>query len=143
MFIGSHFLLKAARPARSGVAWSDVAVVLLAGLMVFSAGHAAIQRLFLYLLTAMTAWFAYSVRLGWWREAALRRKESILHRLAMAMVVLAVLMYVTMGTIREAARRPDTVRGMISLHDQIRHSSLDRSPSASKASMALRQESQR
>jgi hypothetical protein len=34
---------------------------------------------------------------------------------------LSVLIYVTMGTIRETARRPDTVRNMISLHDEAEH----------------------
>jgi hypothetical protein len=36
----------------------------------------------------------------------------------MTLGMLAVLIYVTMGTIRETARRPDTVRNMISLHDE-------------------------
>ena len=142
LFIASHFLLKAARPGRSGAPWSDVAVVILAGLMVISVGHAAIQRLFLYLLTAMTAWVAYC---AWprWFEAWPRRQESIPYRLAMALGVFSVLMYVTMGTIRETARRPDTVRGMISLHDQIRPPLLDRSPFVSGASTPSGQERQR
>jgi hypothetical protein len=38
--------------------------------------------------------------------------------IAVTLGVLSVLIYVTMGTIRETARRPDTVRNMISLHDE-------------------------
>ena len=97
----------------------------------------------IWLLTAMTAWAAYSAWLRWRLDAAPRRKQSITHRLAMALGVLALLMYVTMGTIRETARRPDTVRGMISLQDQVRHSLSDRSAPASGASRPLPQESQR
>jgi hypothetical protein len=33
----------------------------------------------------------------------------------------ALLTYLTMGTIRETARRPDTVRNLISLQDEVRN----------------------
>jgi hypothetical protein len=39
---------------------------------------------------------------------------------------ISLLVYLTMGTIRETARRPDTVRNMITLHDEATHPAADR-----------------
>jgi hypothetical protein len=45
--------------------------------------------------------------------------------IALALGVLSLLVYMTMGTIRETARRPYTVRHVISLHDRVERPTAD------------------
>jgi len=40
-------------------------------------------------------------------------------RLSIGLGVVSLLMYLAMGTIRETARHPDTVQGIISLQDEV------------------------
>jgi hypothetical protein len=46
--------------------------------------------------------------------------------LAVGLGAVSILIYLTMGTIRETVRRPDTVRGVISLEDEVKHPAADR-----------------
>ena len=48
--------------------------------------------------------------------------------MAITMGIVSLLTYLTMGTIRETARRPDTVRGVISLQDELQQPAADRRP---------------
>jgi hypothetical protein len=56
--------------------------------------------------------------------------------IAVALGVLSILTYVTMGTIRETARRPDTVRHLISLQDEAAHPAADREKDGERTSAA-------
>lgn len=119
LFVGNHLLLNSASPAERRSRWLDIGIPIGALLMVASVGHTGLRRAFLYLLVGLTLWSLWSVLqdrgrifssgqpLGGWGRS-----------IAVTLGILAVLIYVTMGTIRETARRPDTVRHMISLHDE-------------------------
>jgi hypothetical protein len=75
----------------------------------------------LYLLVALSVW---SLRVWWMRRERPSQLEASfspsMRPVALMLGVVSVLTYVTMGTIRETARRPYTVRNMISLHDEAR-----------------------
>ena len=78
-----------------------------------------IRRLFLYVLVGLTAW--YLLRHSGAPASCHAGPDGLLcSTLAVAMGLLSVLLYLTMGTIRETSRRPDTVSGKISIEDERR-----------------------
>lgn len=114
LFIGNHLVLRAASSVRPR--WMDWLVIAGAVALVASVGHTAIRRMALYVLVVLMLW-------GLARLWSTGRMADIGGGLTIRPVmaglgVIAVLTYLTMGTIRETARRPDTVRNMITLHDQ-------------------------
>jgi cytochrome bd-type quinol oxidase subunit 1 len=122
LVVGNHVLLNAVNPAAPRSRWLDVGIPVAAVLMVASVGHSGARRSFLYLLVALTLWSFRSAFQGRGRVISARQSLGTWGRsIAMSLGVLSVLMYVTMGTIRETARRPDTVRNMISLEDEAEH----------------------
>jgi hypothetical protein len=80
----------------------------------------AARRLFTYLLLAESLFYFFKWRQGWNAAGSALLNQSGVRRLAMALGAIALFTYWTMGVIRETARRPDTVRGMISLQDEAR-----------------------
>jgi cytochrome bd-type quinol oxidase subunit 1 len=121
LFVGSHRVLKPARQELRSV-WIERGLVLSVLLMVAFAGQPDLRRVWTFLAVALLAW---SLRLGNVPLATAspsRRDPAILtvRGLAVALAGVALLTYLTMGTIRETARRPDTVRGLISLEDEPR-----------------------
>ncbi|HEY6085526.1 MAG TPA: cytochrome ubiquinol oxidase subunit I [Nitrospira sp.] len=121
LIVGNHFLLHGARASGERSRWLDIAIPLTALWMIASVGHTGFRRALLYLLVALTLWsvfkgqqsyttLSYGQEVGQWGRS-----------IAITLGVLSVLIYLTMGIIRETARRPDTVRNMISLHDEAAH----------------------
>jgi cytochrome bd-type quinol oxidase subunit 1 len=120
LMIGSHLLANQAMAPTRRSRWLDIAIPVTAVLMVASVGHATLRRAFLYLLMVLLLW---SVRLLFVREGRRWLLAASfgpsMRAIAVTLGVLSLLIYVTMGTIRETARRPYTVRHVISLHDQV------------------------
>jgi hypothetical protein len=120
---GSHFLLRSAQPAFR-FTWLDAAVPLAAVFMVFSIGQTNVRRAFLYVLVALLLWSV--VRHEQSGRSAVAWSNRLFRPLAVGLGIVSILIYLTMGTIRETVRRPDTVRGTISLADEQRHPAADR-----------------
>jgi hypothetical protein len=122
LIVGNHFLLNSSVPGKRQSRWLDIGIPIGALLMVASVGHTGLRRSFLYLLVGLTLW---SLR------SAFKGKGTLIgfgeplgpwgRSIAVTLAVFSVLIYVTMGTIRETARRPDTVRNMISLQQEVEH----------------------
>ena len=122
LIVGNHFLLNSASPADRRSRWLDIVIPSGALLMVASVGHTGLRRTFLYLLVGLTLWSFRSVFQDGAGIISSRQRFGPWGRsIAVTLGVLSVLIYVTMGTIRETARHPDTVRNMISLHDEAEH----------------------
>lgn len=118
LFLGNYLLLKSMRPPARSIQWFDFGFPVVAVLMVLSVGYPDIRRLFLYALVGLTAWSL--VTFG---RAALTLPDlsaAYIRPLALGMGLLAIVLYLTMGTIREMSRRPDTVNGKISIGDELR-----------------------
>lgn len=118
LFLGNYLLLKSMRPPARSIQWFDFGFPVVAVLMVLSVGYPDIRRLFLYALVGLTAWSL--VTFG---RAALTLPDlsaAYIRPLALGMGLLAIVLYLTMGTIRETSRRPDTVSGKISIGDELR-----------------------
>ncbi len=117
LFIFNHLVLRAASSANPR--WIDALVVISTIALVASVGHTTFRRTALFLLVALM--LGGLTRL-WARGRVADIGSGIGIRPIMAgLGVIAVLTYLTMGTIRETARRPDTVRNMISLQDKAKH----------------------
>jgi cytochrome bd-type quinol oxidase subunit 1 len=124
LMVGSYWLVKSMIPPDRLSGRPNLAIPAVALFMVASVGHTAVRRTLLYLLVALILWalrplFA-SARSG--NPFTLPSCGPAMRPLALALGVLSILMYLTMGTIRETARRPYTVRNVISLQDEAEHS---------------------
>jgi hypothetical protein len=123
LFTGTYVLLRPIGTS-SPWTWPDVAVPVAAVLMVLSIGHPDIRRIFLYVLVVL-------LLRAWWLHKSPSRfaplqSNRLMRPLAVGVGVLSILIYLTMGTIRETMRHPDTVRGVISLQDEVRDPAADK-----------------
>ncbi|NGZ95745.1 MAG: hypothetical protein CV089_06385 [Nitrospira sp. WS110] len=127
LFLGSHFWFHNVLSTGTAERWSVVAAGSFALAMVLSVGYPDLRRMWTFGLVALSAMALYRSRslftdvtpAEWYRRPVIRH-------LSTALAVVAVLTYLTMGIIRETARRPDTVRNVISLQDEARHPAIDR-----------------
>jgi cytochrome bd-type quinol oxidase subunit 1 len=127
LMVGSHWLSNQATAPRGRPRWLDIAIPVTAVCMVASVGQTALRRAFLYLLVALVLWSVRSlfVREGRrWRLAA--SFAPTMRPIALTLGVLSLLIYVTMGTIRETARLPYTVRHVITLDNQDQAAGLEK-----------------
>ena len=85
--------------------------------MIASVGYPDIRRLFTFLLIALTGYVAYQWRNLFVPNVPHRWDRPLVRGISIALAVTGLLTYWTMGTIRETARHPDTVRGILSLTD--------------------------
>jgi cytochrome bd-type quinol oxidase subunit 1 len=133
LFVGSLLLLQALHvPVLSSKA---IAIFVLLGslAMVFFATAPLIRRPANWLVAALLLWTL--VRMGSTGSRQLHQLNRPLIQLtAMGLAVVALLTYWTMGMIRETARRPDTVRGIITLQDEARTPAADRGTPQSASS---------
>lgn len=122
LMVGNHLLSNTLITPEQRSRWLDVGIPLAALMMVGSVGHTSLRRAFLYLLVALVLWSVRSL-FGTRRDELFRAPAfgGGLRPIAVTLGVLSVLIYLTMGTIRETARRPDTVRHLISLKDEAEH----------------------
>ncbi len=116
-FIANYFVAHTALSAHTRVI--DYLFVLSAIGLVASIDHAPLRRVFLYLLVCMMIWSL--TRLWLSGNIGALATDSRSRPLMIGLGVLMMLTYLTMGTIRETARRPDTVRNTISLEDEERY----------------------
>lgn len=127
LFFGSHLWLQHAGSTEKLERWSVMAAGLLACAMVLSVGYPDLRRMWTFSLVVLSAAVLYRSR-RFFTDVALTEwyRRPVIRHLSTALAVVAVLTYLTMGTIRETARRPDTVRHVISLQDEARQPAIDR-----------------
>mgnify|MGYP001497376648 CR=1 FL=1 len=127
LFLGSHLWLHQVVSTGSLERWSIVAVGLFALAMVLSVGYPDLRRMWTFAIVALSAVALYRSRsLFTDVSPAERYRRPVIRHLSTALAFVAVLTYLTMGIIRETARRPDTVRNVISLQDEARQPAMDR-----------------
>lgn len=120
LFMGSHLILRSVRTEPGRMLLGEGALFGSAFLMVLSVERPTLRRLFTFTLVGLSLFYLYR-----WREALRtaggeQLNRSPVRRLAVGLGIVSLLTYWTMGTIRETARRPDTVRNVISLYDEAR-----------------------
>jgi cytochrome bd ubiquinol oxidase subunit I len=117
LLIGSHLLLRTAAD-RSTHVWVERALIVAAALMVGSVGHPDVRRACTFVAVALTFWSLVRWRRRLTNPDGAAWRRPFVRGLSMGLAVVALLTYLTMGTIRETARRPYTVQGIISLHEE-------------------------
>jgi cytochrome bd-type quinol oxidase subunit 1 len=118
LFLGNYLLLKSTRPSHPGMRWFDIGFPVGAVLLTLSVGQPEFRPVWLYGLVGLTVWYLMT----WWRTSftLADRSGTYIRSLAAGMGLLSILLYLTMGTIREMSRRPDRVGGQISVQDEVR-----------------------
>jgi len=117
LFIGSHVWIKTAQGVPR-LAWRDLPLVLSVLLMIATAGYPILRRGFTFLAVALTIWQLLSSMEATSQNNVAFARPTV-RRLSIGLGVVSLLMYLAMGTIRETARHPDTVQGIISLQDEV------------------------
>jgi hypothetical protein len=121
LFLGSHLWLHRVSSTERPARWSVVAAGSFVLGMVLSVGYPDLRRVWTFALVGLSAVALYRSR-SLLNDGAPSEpyRRPFIRFLSTALAVVAVMTYLTMGTIRETARRPDTVRNIISLHDEAR-----------------------
>lgn len=118
LFLGNYLLLKSTQASRASRRWFDIGFPVGVVLLVLSVEHPGLRRVWLCGLVGLTIWH---LKTFWRTNFTLTDLSSTYVRpLAVGMGLLSLLLYLTMGTMREISRRPDTVSGIISIQDQLR-----------------------
>jgi cytochrome bd-type quinol oxidase subunit 1 len=121
LFLGSHLWLHSAASTGKAGLWIVMAAGILALAMLLSVGHPDLRRVWSFALVALSAMALYRARSLFTELAPPEQyQRPFIRYLSAALAVIAAMTYLTMGTIRETARRPDTVRTVISLQDEAR-----------------------
>ena len=118
LFVGTHVLLRTAAADRSTNVWVGRALMLAAALMIASVGHTDIRRTCTFAAVGLMCWSLYRWRSLLTKRDAAAWRGPLVRGLSLTLTIVALLTYLTMGTIRETARRPYTVQGIISLHEE-------------------------
>jgi cytochrome bd-type quinol oxidase subunit 1 len=118
LLIGSHVLLRTAAGDRSTHVWVDRALIVAAALMVGSVGHPDVRRACTFAAVGLSCSSLLRWRTRLTKPDAAGWHRPLVRGLSLGLAVVALLTYLTMGTIRETARRPYTVQGIISLHEE-------------------------
>ncbi|MCG3116430.1 MAG: cytochrome ubiquinol oxidase subunit I [Candidatus Manganitrophus sp. SA1] len=133
LFTGSHLILRSLRAERGRTLPGEWLLFGSALLMVLFVERPAVRRLFTFLLVGFSLFYLYQWREGLRAAGGDQLNRSPVRHLAIGLGVVSLLTYWTMGTIRETARRPDTVRNIISLYDEARTPSYARPGAAPDA----------
>jgi cytochrome bd-type quinol oxidase subunit 1 len=132
LFVGGFILLRSMLDAPPAPTRALLTALILGALVtMLFATYPPVRRPVTFLLAGLMIGSLYR-----WRAAVPRIPAEVnrpmVCRMAVSMAAVALLMYWTMGTIRETARRPDTVRGVISLQDEARTPAADRMSQSSE-----------
>lgn len=127
LFLGGLALLRLTMPTGpplTGGILSVAAGIALA--IVVTAPWPNLRRPLTFVLAGLVIWSVYRLRARFMDGSPAQLNRPIVRRTAIMMGIVSLLTYLTMGTIRETTRRPDTVRGIISLQDELHQPAADR-----------------
>ena len=118
LFLGSHIVLATAGPNVSAQRWLLPLVALAAVGMVLSVGMNDLRRALTLGLASLTLVALVVNRRTLTSSGGLTFDRPALRRVAAVLGVVSLITYLIMGTIRETARRPYTVQGVVTLQDE-------------------------
>jgi cytochrome bd-type quinol oxidase subunit 1 len=82
-------------------------------MLVVLAPYPFYRRLVTMVVLVQTGWYLSFVFPAWMRTTTPALNKPFIQSTAMALGIASIILYLTMGTIREVARGPDTVYGII------------------------------
>jgi cytochrome bd-type quinol oxidase subunit 1 len=118
LLFGAHLLRRTADPGDRRSFAAEILYVLGLIAMVATAESPTLRRIITAAVIAQTFWYNYRSAAAFAGATGELLNRPLVRRIGVTLGVLALLIYLTMGTIRETARHPDTVRGLISLQDK-------------------------
>ena len=118
LFLGSHIILGSAGSSVPGKGWLLPLVALAAAGMVLSVGFTDLRRLLTFCLAGLTVVALVMNRRRLTGSLGLAFHRPRLRWMTAVLAVVSLLIYLTMGTIRETARRPYTIQGIVTLQEE-------------------------
>lgn len=113
LLLGSHLIFRPVHLERGHSYWAEGFYVLMVVLMVVLAPYPFYRRLVNVIVLLQTGWYLWYVFPVWMRGSTPSLNKPVIHYIAMALGLTALVLYLTMGTIREVARGSDTIHGII------------------------------
>lgn len=113
LLLGSHLIFRSVHLERGHSYRAEIFYVLTVVLMVVLAPYPLYRRIVTLLVLLQTGWYLRYVFPVWMRGSTPSLNKPFIHFIAMALGLAALILYLTMGTIREVARGPDTIHGII------------------------------
>lgn len=113
LLLGSHLIFRSVHVDRGHSYWGEGLYVLMICLLVVLAPFPYYRRLISLLVLIQTGWYLSYVFPAWIRHSTPSLNTPFVHGSAMILGMASLILYLTMGTIREVARGPDTIYGII------------------------------
>ncbi|MDR4493465.1 MAG: cytochrome ubiquinol oxidase subunit I [Nitrospirales bacterium] len=113
LLLGSHLIFCPGHFDRNHSHWAEFLYVLSIILMVILAPYPFYRRIVTVIVLLQTGWHLTVVFPVWLRDATPTLNKPFTRSIAMTLGFAALLLYLTMGTIREMARGNDTINGII------------------------------
>jgi hypothetical protein len=113
LLLGSHGMFRSVHLDRGHSLWAEAFYILTVVLLIVLAVYPFYRRIVNLIVLVQTGWYLSYVFPAWMQRSTPSLNKPFMHYLAMALGLVSLLLYLTMGTIREVARGPDTVYGLI------------------------------
>lgn len=113
LLLGSHMVFRSVHRERGHSLWAEAFYVLIVLLLVVLAVFPFYRRIVTLLVLVQTGWYLSHVFPAWMRRQTPALNKPLIQLTAMALGIVSLTLYLTMGTIREVSRGPDTIYGFI------------------------------
>lgn len=113
LLLGSHLIFRSVYLERGHSYWAEGLYVLMVVLLVFLAPYPLYRRVVNLVVLIQTGWYLSYVFPAWMQHSTPSLNKPLIRSTAMALGIISLMLYLTMGTIRELARGPDTIHGII------------------------------
>ncbi len=113
LLLGSHVIFRSVHLERGHSLWAETFYVLTVLLLVVLAVFPFYRRIVTLLVLVQTGWYLSHVFPAWRHRPTPSLNKPLIQVTAMALGVVSLTLYLTMGTIREVSRGPDTIYGLI------------------------------
>jgi hypothetical protein len=113
LLLGSHAVFRSLHAERGFSRWGERWYILAILLMVVLAAYPVPRRLITLAVLLQTGWYLAQILPAWKHRAGPLLNTPVIRTTAIILGLASVVLYLTMGTIREVARGPDTINGLI------------------------------
>lgn len=113
LLLGSHLIFRSVHVDRGHSYLGEGLYVLMLCLLVVLAPFPYYRRLISLIVLVQTGWYLSYVFPVWIRHSTPSLNTPFVHGSVMVLGAASLILYLTMGTIREVARGPDTIYGII------------------------------
>lgn len=113
LLLGSHTIFRSVHLERGHSYWAEAWYVLTVVLLIILAPYPVYRRVVNLVVLIQTGWYLSYVFPAWMHRSTPSLNTPVIQSTAMALGIMSLMLYLTMGTIRETARGPDTIHGII------------------------------